>query len=215
VSWNRYGHYDAWCREVEVAGGKSIIAENGYLGRDEEGRQMYALALSGHNGSGTFPVGGPERWAKLVIRIQPWRRGNKIVIRGQRGIGTREMASPPHWHTEMAAKLAKMTRRPLQVVPHPGEGAERCTAHEDYLQDAHALVIWSSSVGVKALVMGVPVFRCAPHWICEGAAEAGVDAIESPKRDDDARLQALERMAWAQWSLAEIESGEPFRRLLA
>jgi hypothetical protein len=78
-------------------------------------------------------------------------------------------------------------------------------------------VIWSSGAGVQALVAGIPVIYQAPHWICEGAAD---DALEVVERNPlgvtpISREAALQRMAWAQWSLAEIASGEPFRRLLA
>jgi len=62
------------------------------------------------------------------------------------------------------------------------------------------------------------VVYCAPHWICEGAAYVSYAALEAgdPALNADSwRLAAMQRMAWAQWSLAEIASGEPFRRLLA
>lgn len=214
VCWNRYGHTHQIGLRVEAAGGRVIVAENGYLGRDAEDRQLYALALHGHNGSGTWPEGGPERFGSLGIDLKPWRAsGDKVVIRGQRGIGAPDMASPPDWHGKLAAHLRGATARPIEVVPHPGNGAERDRSHEDYLQKAHALAIWSSSVGVKALALGVPVFYAAPHWICEGAARR-IDELEMPLMDDELRLTALRRMAWAQWSVDEITSGEPFKALL-
>lgn len=212
--WNRYGHYHVNCTQVEAAGGKVLIAENGYLGRDQDDRQYYALALSGHNGSGDWKPAGPERFVAMGVNLKPWQSGTKIVVRGQRGIGSPSMASPHEWHKQIEAQLREVTDRPIQVIPHPGSSAERDRSHEDYLQGAHALVTWSSSVGVKALAMGVPVFYCAPHWICEGAAKPGIAEIESPLRDDGLRLRAFERMAWAQWSVTEIARGEPFRHLL-
>jgi hypothetical protein len=30
----------------------------------------------------------------------------------------------------------------------------------------------------------------------------------------EARLRALQRLAWAQWTIEELRGGEPFRRLL-
>lgn len=214
--WNRYGQMHDIATRFERAGGTVIVAENGYMGRDENGNQFYALARGGHNGAGDFPVGGPERFAALDIELKPWREaGNKIVIRGQRGIGNTVMASPPNWHGDMAARLRTRTKRPVQVIAHPGNGAEACLAHEQYLIGAHALVTWSSSVGVKALALGVPVFFAAPHWICAGAALRVAADLENPRMDDAARLSAMQRMAWGQWSLAEISAGEPFRRLAA
>ena len=72
--------------------------------------------------------------------------------------------------------------------------------------------VWSSACGVKALTMGIPVVYAAPHWICAGAASRDLAA---PLMDDTARQHALHRMAHAQWSVSEIESGEPFARILA
>ena len=216
VCWNRYGHFHDICTRVEQAGGKTIICENGYCGRDENQHQFYALARGGHNGSGEWYVGGPERFAALGVEVKPWRAaGDKIVIRGQRGIGNPRTASPHEWHSKTANLLRLTTNRTIEIIQHPGNKAVVDSSHEQYLAGAHALVIWSSSVGVKALVAGIPVFQCSPYWVCAGAAARGIDDIESPLMDDAARMVALERMAWAQWRLSEIASGEAFRTLLA
>lgn len=215
VIWNRYGQFEDAAGRFEKQGGTVLIAENGYLGADRDGIQHYALAVHQHNGAGRWPQGDGSRFAALGIEPQPWRTGGqKLVIRGQRGIGSRLMASPPNWHDLTARKLRGRTKRQIEIRPHPGGKAVTDRSHEQYLADAHALVIWSSSVGVKALVMGVPVFYDAPHWICEDAAKRGTGELESPLRDDELRLAALERMAWAQWSVAELASGEPFDFLI-
>lgn len=213
--WNRYGSFHEQATRWEKAGGLVIVAENGYIGRDAQGNQMYALARSGHNGSGTWRVGEEDRLPLLGLMLEPWQEaGRHIVVRAQRGIGSPTMASPPGWAGQMVAALRRRTKRPVVLAPHPGVGAERDMSHEQYLQGAHALVIWSSSVGVKALVLGVPVFYAAPYWIGTPAARAGIDRLEEPIRSDPARLEALQRIAWAQWSLAEIASGRPFQELV-
>ena len=214
VTWNRTGDdADRW----ERMGGRVLVAENGYIGLDAHGVQLYALAVGGHNGSGKWPHGGGERWQRLGIDLKPWReRGEFVLVRGQRGIGSRAMASPPNWHDNIAAKLRLHHR--VVVQPHPGKPA--CDPYEaarlvGALRGCHAAVIWSSAAGVRALVEGVPVYYDAPHWICAGAALrlGEVRDLNAPKMDDGARLAALERMAWAQWTVAELESGEPFVRL--
>jgi hypothetical protein len=57
--------------------------------------------------------------------------------------------------------------------------------------------------------------HCAPHWICAGAARHGLDGLAAPLRDDAARRTALHKMSHGQWSVAEIEAGEPLKRILA
>lgn len=218
--WNRYGAYHDQASAFERGGGTVLVAENGYLGKDAAGQQMYALARGGHNGSGQWYQGGPGRWDSLGVNLTPWRvDGGHILVCGQRGIGAPGMASPPNWHEVVAAKLRTLTKRQVRVRTHPGNGQPAVPLADD-LRGAWACVIWSSSAGVQALVAGIPVLYDAPHWICAGAAvpysETWVNSLlylEQPLHDNATRLAALQGMAWAQWTLAEIEAGEPFRRL--
>lgn len=227
VIWNRYGANHVIASKFESAGGIVLVAENGYLSagggapkfdvhpQGPKPGDYYALSKHGHNGSGVWPEGGPERWRALGIELKPWRAdGGHILVCGQRGIGSPTMASPPDWHEHIAARIRKLTKRPVRVRPHPGNNAPKRPLTED-LAGAWAVVVWSSGSGVKALTAGIPAFYDAPHWICAGAAVRVRDAdYAAPKCDDAARLSALERMAWAQWTVAELQSGEPFRMLL-
>lgn len=212
VIWNRYAHWhDAAC-VADRAGAKVIVAENGYMGKDQDARQFYALALDGHNGSGSWKVGGPERWKALGIELKPWRQdGRHIVVRQQRGIGTSQMASPPHWHDKMAKLLQATTKRPVVIRQHPALCQIRRPLFVD-LENAWALVTWASSDAGKALVQGIPVFYCAPHLVCEDACRKWAGDIEDVLMGD--RLGAMQKMAWAQWSVDEIASGVAFRHLL-
>ncbi len=222
VIWNRYGPQDAMANTWERLGGTVLVCENGYIGKDEQGRQYYAISVHGHNGSGWFPIGTEDRFGKLGISISPWlEQGRHVVVRGQRGIGTKEMASPCNWHNEIGIKLRRLTDRPVKVVEHPGNVEDR--SGSQHLVDAWACVIWCSGMGVYALTAGVPVAYGAPHWICEDAGwplddwmkggEAGMTLARSLMLGHlapDMRAKALHKMAWGQRSVAEIESGEPF-----
>ena len=215
VIWNRYGSFERQADDWEAKGGMVIVAENGYLGRDSEGRQLYALSVHGHNGSGWFPVGSEHRFAALGVEVKPWRQtGEHIVVRGQRGIGTAQMRSPPDWHQGAKRRLGSLTRRPVRVIEHPGRKPyER--PFEEELVGAWACAIWASAVGVLALVSGIPVLCEAPSWICKAAASPHLEDAAQPLMDDELRRAALHRMAHGQWSVAEIETGEPFARFLA
>ncbi len=215
IVWNKYGAAESMADTWERCGGTVLVCENGYAGRDSDGRQYYAIAAHGHNGSGWWPEGSEDRWAALNIHLQPWREPTAtghILVCGQRGIGSREMASPNGWHDHVAARLRKMTDRPIRIRPHPGNQPAKVPLEDD-LRGAHACVIWSSGSGVKALISGVPVYFDAPRWICELGARRVAEYSESANLLDLARPATLGRMAWAQWSVAELESGEPFVRL--
>jgi hypothetical protein len=214
ILWNRKPNDEPAAQAWEARGGSVLVCENGYIGKDAEGRQRYAISVHGHNGSGWFPEGTEDRFAALGIELAPWRTdGQHLLICAQRGIGSRKMASPPSWEYDATRRIGKATKRVTRVRAHPGNKAAAIPLEND-LADAWACVIWSSSAGVKALTLGVPVLYDAPHWICERAARPLVYA-ENPLRSDVPRLEALRHMAHGQWSVAEIESGEPFARILA
>jgi len=224
VIWNRYGAGAAAAGAFERAGEAVLVAENGYLGHDRAGRAYYALARDGHNGTGRWPVGGPERWRTLGRRLQPWRRqGRHVLVCGQRGFGYNPMAMPDDWPQRVAAELRQVTDRPLWFRPHParrrrlpGAGYDRLT---DFtrplaadLKGAWAAVVWSSNAATEALLAGCPAFYLAPHIVTAGAAEPGLANLEAPSRPE--RRPVFERLAWAQWSVAELATGTPLHRLL-
>ena len=142
----------------------------------------------------------------LGIDLQPWIERDGIdLICGQRGIGSREMASPANWHIQVTKRVPQPQN--YRIRPHPGNLPASTTVEQD-LAVARRCIIWSSSSGVKALVMGIPVRYDAPHWICESAASRVGDPEDV--RDDERRRFALTCMANAQFSVVELETGFPF-----
>lgn len=214
VIWNRQLGEEVMADTWERHGGTVLVAENGYIGQDGDGRQLYAIAVHGHNGSGWFPVGTEDRLSALHLDIRPWvAETGHVLVCGQRGIGSKTMASPPAWDERTAQRLRAMGEKLVKVRKHPGRYQPTTSLEED-LAGASRCVIWSSSSGVKALVAGVPVVYCAPSWICADGAGAGLKHLAHPPRDDAKRITALHRMSHAQWRVDEIERGEPFARIL-
>jgi len=208
--WNRSPRNDLLAKRYEAAGARVVVVENGYIGADTTGRQHYAMALGHHCGAGTWNEGPEDRWSRLGVELRPWRRsGTEIVVMPQRGIGPTGVRMPTGWTEDVARRLRKITDRPVRIRPHPGK--ERPDPRAD-LSRAHAVVIWASGAGIKSLVYGVPVFHEFPLWIGAAASRANIGSIETPLYGD--RLPMLRRLAWAQWSLDEITSGEAFACLL-
>lgn len=200
VIWNKKrGHDEMMAHQWEKLGGTVIIAENGYLQQTD--KTYYALATHGHNGSGWSPVGADDRFGKLGFAIKPPRDGGEyILVRDQRGIGSTLMASPMGWGQKMVEVLKRHAPFPVRLMAHPGDKGK---LEKDLaaMAGARSVVIWSSAIGVRALVEGIPVQHFAPHWICETWAKD--------------REAALQRMAHAQWHFDEIATGEPFARMKA
>lgn len=201
ITWNRQGGDEVTADQWEKDGGTVIVAENGYLQRID--KTYYAISVHGHNGSGWFPIGSEDRFKELRYPLKEWRvgRGGYRLVCGQRGIGSRTMRSPPRWAESIIAKYQKAGER-CRLRLHPGNFAPKVPLVDD-LRDAKVCSIWSSAAGVMALVEGIEVEHHAPHWICEGgSSELG-------------RLMALHKMSHGQWHFKEIETGEPFARIIA
>ena len=208
VLWNRSVVDEGHARRYEASGATVLVSENGYVGKDEQGHKLFALARGHHNGAGEWLVGSETRWSSS---LDPWRsQGDFLLVLPQRGIGERGVAMPRDWVGRASSLLRRLTKRPIRVRPHPGMAK---TDPYDALRGAHAAVTWGSGAGIKALLAGVPVFYELSRWIGAPAGTflGGAD-LERPFLGD--RLPMFRRLAWAQWSLKEIEGGEAFAWLL-
>ena len=215
VTWNRHESRDAPVKQHEKAGGAVLVVENGYFGRNFCGSEWYALAWGQHNGAGKWPPGNAARWAAMGMDLKPWKTGGEeIVVLASRNMGSKICREPQGWSVHIAATLRAETGRKVRIRQHPGpQYAVPPVSLEDDLANAWAAVTWGSSAGLKALVLGVPVFHGFPKWIGAGAARR-IDEWASGKFLRD-RLSPLSRVATAMWSIEEIESGKAFRCLLA
>jgi hypothetical protein len=221
VIWNRYSQWHDMATKFEAGGGDVYVCENAYLGLDRANRQRYAIAKHGHNGSGCWPIGDGSRWQALGLPLQPWReRGDHVLICPNRSFGRPDMVMRPDWAAETKRTLQQFTRREIRIRPHPGNDAPKVPLSHD-LENAWAVVVWTSSAGCEALVRGVPVYAMGPYWVLGGRTSTtgansfphgGLKTIDNPKLPD--RQYAMERLAWAQWHVEEIAAGAPFQYLL-
>lgn len=188
VTWNRIHVGNAAAQAFDARGLPVLVTENATWGNDFAGERWYTLARRWHNMAGCFPVGGPERFDSLGVELAPWRTSGEVVGLLQRGFGANGM--PRGWLPPGCDRIRA----------HPGQ--REAVPLEKDLERAGRVVTWGSGAAVKALLWGIPVQSHMPGWIGE------------QDNTDAGRLAMLRRLAWAQWTLAEIERGEPFRRLL-
>lgn len=207
IMWNRYSGTHEQAQVFEAAGGRTVVAENGHLGKAWRGDEWFSLAIGHHAGAGKWPDLGPERWDSWGVELAPWRRGGyETVIFEQRGYGEPEIRAPDQWAVSAKRRFGGRIR------PHPGgEGGKPL---EEDLRDARCALTWNSGAALKALVLGVPVFYEFDRWIgARASLPVSVWGAE-PKRDDAARLAMFQRLAWAMWTLDEIRTGYAFSSLL-
>lgn len=210
LTWNRMGIRNVYAQAFEAVGAPVIVAENGWIGKAHDGGKFYALCLDHHNGAGRWFVGDHDRLPLIRFDMRPWRKaGDHIVVLCSRGIGEPGIAQPRDWPISIARRLHEITDRPIKVRLHPGDKNSPMDAD---LSGAHAAVTWASGAAIKALAWGVPIFYELRQWIGADAAIHGVENIEKPFIGD--RLPMFRRLAWAQWTSAEIASGTPIEWLL-
>lgn len=191
ITWNRIGGADYAAKQFEARGMPVMVAENATWGNDFAGQRWYTIALNYHNTAGCFPIGSNDRWDSLGVELMPWRTGGETVILAQRGIGSPPTAMPPSWPAKQKGRLRR----------HPGTGKAEVPLEVD-LAHAGKVVTWGSGAAIKALMLGIHVESHMPNWIGDC------------QPNDESRILMLRSLAWAQWRLSEIESGEPFKRLL-
>lgn len=200
--WNRYGAHAEFARMFEAAGAKIFVAENSPLPvQDAYSIARDHVAMTG----GLIYTGLGDRFAKLGINLLPWRSWNGgPVIMAQRQIGHPTVASPANWAETVRAKIGGRIRQ------HPGTGP--AVPLEEHLADASCVVTWSSAAAIRALILGVPVWHAHPAFVGAPASRMLTQWRIVPHRmDDAARLQVMQRLAWAVWTLDEITAGEPFK----
>jgi hypothetical protein len=220
VIWNRYGRFNQYAETFERAGARVIVAENGFLGRDQPGGPWYSLTLGNPLACGRWNMGDREsRWAEVArqmgVGICEWRKdGAEIIILAQRGIGPQGVRQPDGWHRRIAEQLRAAGHR-VRVREHPGETAPRVSLEDD-LREARAVVTWASGAASRALLLGVPVFYGCNEWIGANAAQP-LDLKRNPKLETiwPERLRTFQRLAWSCWRIPEIVTGHPFRILLS
>jgi hypothetical protein len=214
VIWNRTAGDEPIAKQHEGVGSSVIVVENGYLDAvDGDGHQWFTMSMNRHNGAGDWPVGGGERWLAMNLHLAPWRpvtASGHILVVPQRGIGQFGVAMPRRWTISTTQEIRVQARkRRVQVRVHPGSMVRKMPL-EPALEGCHAVVTWGSSAALKAMQLGVPAFHDFPRWIGGSAAvfRPGLADLENPLRDDGARLRMFECLAWSQWTVAEIASGE-------
>jgi hypothetical protein len=194
VTWNRIREAHPVACRFEAAMLPVLVAENATWGNGFLGRHWYTITRNCHNHAGRFPIGDVDRWDELGVRLDRWRHGGETVILPQRGIGNVGQM-PAGWPARALARYGGRIR------PHPGQNKDVLPLRDD-LRKAGRVITWGSGAAVQALLWGIPVISEMPGWIAE------------QDNTDEGRLAMFRRLAWAQWTLEEIASGTPFRRLL-
>lgn len=210
------------------AGVPLLVLDCGYLRRcsgaqDEEGYNQLGIGglcwvptRADLIGAGVAPFSARFEALGLPVAEPVQGRGKVALILGQvpgdsqHGMTETQLV---RWLEETAAALLAQGYG-LRFRAHPkAPGVRFAALRADHspsgrslaadLAEASVAVTYNSTAGLEALMAGVPV-RC--HASAHYAAVADL-------ADRSALMAHLHRLAWAQWTCAELRTGEPLRFL--
>lgn len=200
-----------------AAGKDVVILEKGYVKRDE----YYAVGLNGLNGRADFVNEDmpSDRWEKLGVGLSQWREdGEHIILCGQvPSDASVQNVDIIRWCSAMARDIMLITNMKILFRPHPlavqqtplllGTKLSRNKLSYD-LKNAWATVTYNSNSAVESIIAGVPAFAfdegsMALPLACTSISELGRPALPG-------RQQWANNLAYTQWTLEEMSTGEPW-----
>jgi len=208
------------------AGIHTIYFDKGYCrgkGAGPVGWEYWRVAVDAHHPTRYLmrESRSPARWEALGVDVLPWRpSGRHILIAGSSAKyhDFYGLSGPAEYYTKLTKRLNKLTGRPIVYRPKPSYreaepilGTRFSTSAEsiaDVLRDCHALVTHGSNAVFEALIAGVPSIVLG-EAVTKPISSTDIAEIEAPVlASDQARMQLLANLAWHQWTMPELASGE-------
>jgi hypothetical protein len=203
-----------------------VYLDLGWWGRKPEGDLLggyHKVVVNDREPNDYFRRSSPaDRFDHFGLRVKPWRStGSHILLAGMsaKSAGTRGF-KPHEWELGAIAAIREATDRPIVYRPKPSWNdatpipgtrfSPRGETLADALADCWAVATFHSNVAVDALLAGIPAY-------CETGVGAelsmtGIAALEDPPLPTG-REQLMADIAYVQWHVAEMQSGECWRYL--
>lgn len=214
-----WGHRQQRIMEAQKArGARYLVMERAYF-RDRFA--YYSLGFDGLNGRADFVNAGssPDRWVKHGVKVAPWKTGGGYALVCGQVIGDASLAQVNYtqWLRD-AVRAARSYGLPVKFRRHPhpraardglGLGVEfsRGTLEQD-LAGAAVAITCNSNSGVDAALAGVPVVTYDRGAMAWPVAAHDIGQLVRPDRS-----QWLFDLAYAQWTLGEIQAGDAWAHL--
>jgi hypothetical protein len=208
----------------------TIVLEVGGIQRGS----TWKVGLNGINRDAYFGDMGnnSSRASLLGLEVKPWTNsGEYILIAGQhdKSLQWQNMPRMSQWVMQTIETIQRYSKRPILFRPHPRCRLEAIEhqyknvyrqdpkqlpgTYDDFdmqFKNIWATVSWSSNPGIHSILNGVPAF-VGPSSLAFDVANYELANIENPLRS--ARQQWLNDYAWTEFTVEEIASGLPLKRL--
>jgi len=234
VLWNGRMARNRAIWERNIAQKKStVVLEVGGIQRGS----TWKVGLNGINRDGYFGDSGNDSTRADILGLvcKPWRsNGNFILICGQhdKSLQWKNMPRMSTWVMDTIEKIQKHTDRPILFRPHPRCKLEAIEhqyknvyrqdpryingTYDDFdigFDNIWATISYSSNPGIHSILEGVPAFVGPSSLAYDVANDIDfLHDIENPLKPD--RQQWLNDYAWTEWTVEEIASGLPHKRLI-
>jgi len=198
-----------------------IIMERGYIADRFAYTSLAWNGLNGHADFPDYPDDGGERFRSMGVEIKPWKTGGDYaLILGQvPGDASLQGLDLMPWYEDVAEQIDIKHGLPVHFRPHPDvmskgimQNVQGTVPSQGTLQEALSgaafTVCFNSNSSVDSVLAGVPCIVGDRGSMAYDMCGKSVKEIIRPDRTDWAH-----QLAWKQWSLDEIKSGEALKCL--
>ena len=218
-----------WDRNVAQSK-PTVVLEVGGIKRGT----TWKVGLNGINRAAYFGEQNNDRTRadSLGLVCKPWRSdGNFILIAGQHEQSEqwRDQPRMSRWVMETIENIQAHTDRPIIFRPHP-----RCPlpdiekeyknvyrqnpqkidgTYDDFdmkFDNIYCTVSWTSNPGIHSVIQGVPAYTSTSSLAWDVSIKS-LTNLDNPPMPD--RQQWLNDYAWTEFTVEEIASGLPLKRL--
>ncbi len=200
-----------------------MLVELGFLRRANNNGDINGYFQLGWNRLCDIPPKADSaRWEALKLDIleKPEEAGEYLLVASQVGFDAQHNLSSPdliRFLTRKAQEAVRVVRRPLIWRPHPQQTYVKPEGWnlkmiqdpkrvplDEAIRRAAAVVTYNSTLGIDAMLRAVPVY-------CHDRAHYA----QCARGNFASRLDYMHRLAYAQWTLPELESGEAVSYMLS
>ena len=207
-----------WSSYVIMQGKPVIVIERGYLG--ERKNTWLSVGNGGLNGLANFGNHDvpPDRWERYwADQVKPWKKGGKYaLIMGQVPKDSSLYGRCPYQWARSIYPAALEKFKKVFFRPHPEAKLPQDLGIPimegdlvEALDDAKAVITYSSNSAVDAVMNGIPAITCHRGTM---AWDVSSHSFKEPLYKGD-RDEWGARIAYAQWHIDEIASGEAWQHI--
>lgn len=199
-----------------------LVMERGYIGDRFKYTSLGWNGLNGHADFPEYPDDNLKRFHEHGGVLKPWRTGGDyILILGQvPGDASLQGKDLIPWYEEKAREAKEIYDIPVYFRPHPDcarkgivqevSGTIRSTGDlQSALDGALFTIAYNSNSCLDSVLNGTPCFAGDKGTMAWELCSHDLKEIIRPSRE-----KIVSKIAWTQWTIEEIRSGEPVKGLM-